>query len=461
MYNVFISFKKTDDEGELTKDFEIAKELYNELKEYETVQPFFSDESIYTVGKSNYKDIINNALDEVDIVVVIGTTKENIESKWVKYEWESFHNDILANNKPNGEIIGYIADDINHNDLPRSIRSYQSFKHSLMSVVGLAVFIEKCITQKNKNSQAAKEYEKKVLEIQSELKCKKKEQSYYSPLQSNELSRLQIQSENAYHSDISAIDYAKRNMESIKDLVVLDVGSAYGVVAHSRFGEDESVKQVICIDKDSDVVEQAKHLEAITKLKFFTVDIESPDLESHLEKICIECGVERFDIVFSALTVHHLKDPNKFLRRIRKYLSDDGCIIVRGSDDSSKLCYPHSELLKEIIDRGINVKGASDRLNGEKIHSQLINSGYSNVKILSFMRDTSTMNMEERELLYFDSFSYRINPFASEREKYPEDKRINEEFEYMKELLNEFENYFYEPSFWYAEYDYIGIAKKG
>ena len=30
----------------------------------------------------------------------------------------------------------------------------------------------------------------------------------------------------------------------------------------------------------------------------------------------------------------------------------------------------------------------------------------------------------------------------------------------MKELLEEFENHFFEVDFWYCEYDYVGIAKK-
>jgi len=59
---------------------------------------------------------------------VVSTVPEHLESQWVRYEWESFVNDILSGRKKNGRIFSYI-DGFSADRLPRPLRLHQVIIH--------------------------------------------------------------------------------------------------------------------------------------------------------------------------------------------------------------------------------------------------------------------------------------------------------------------------------------------
>ena len=92
-YEVFISYRNTNN-GMQTEDSMIARELY-EVLSANGIKTFFSGQSLAVLGADRYKEMIDRALDDCIILIVVGTSLENIQSNWVKYEWDSFFNDIL------------------------------------------------------------------------------------------------------------------------------------------------------------------------------------------------------------------------------------------------------------------------------------------------------------------------------------------------------------------------------
>lgn len=126
-YQVFISFKNTDSNGQHTKDYHMAYALYTHLIN-KGIKVFFSEETLEKLGDSDYKAAIDSALDVVSVLIVVGTSADNLNSKWVKYEWDSFHQDILSDYK-DGEIFSYLAD-LDIHTLPRSLRSLQAVQHN-------------------------------------------------------------------------------------------------------------------------------------------------------------------------------------------------------------------------------------------------------------------------------------------------------------------------------------------
>ena len=125
-YNVFISFKNLEN-GKKTSDCDIALELYKELSIRKNIVPFYSEVSLKELGEGKFKRVIDEALDECEIIIVVGSSIDYIESRWVRYEWESFHQDILSGLKKHGEIITYVSGNISAFDLPRTLRTYQCF----------------------------------------------------------------------------------------------------------------------------------------------------------------------------------------------------------------------------------------------------------------------------------------------------------------------------------------------
>jgi TIR domain len=138
-YDVFISFKNTDENGVPTRDAELANEVYNFLTS-KGLKVFISTATLESLGVSDYTKAINDALDTASIVVAVGTSAENLDSEWVRYEWGSFYNDILSRKKPGGQVFTYILG-LRPAQLPRTLRQTQTFIHSSEALRQLHGFI--------------------------------------------------------------------------------------------------------------------------------------------------------------------------------------------------------------------------------------------------------------------------------------------------------------------------------
>src|SRR5438046_1313353 len=105
-YDVFISFKHLGPDGTPTRDSQLAEEVYNHLTS-RGFRVFFSKKSLEQSGADAYKKAIDDALDASTVLVAVGTSKENLESEWVRHEWDGFHNEMLSGRKSNGRIFVY------------------------------------------------------------------------------------------------------------------------------------------------------------------------------------------------------------------------------------------------------------------------------------------------------------------------------------------------------------------
>lgn len=124
-YDVFISFKNLDAAGRPTRDAELARQLYERLTVL-GVRAFLSTVSLEATGQSAYKAGIDAALDSCRVLIAVGTSAENLDSEWVKYEWDSFFNDIISGLKPNGRTF-VLTEGVAQNTLPRPLRQSQAF----------------------------------------------------------------------------------------------------------------------------------------------------------------------------------------------------------------------------------------------------------------------------------------------------------------------------------------------
>lgn len=125
MYDIFISFKHTDEQERPTEDFAIARSLFERLKD-EGYSVFFSQSSLKELGSSRYKRDIDAALDSAKVMIVVLTRAEYAVSDWVQYEWDSFFNDTLSGVKPDGKVYT-LTKDVNITSLPRTLRNVQNF----------------------------------------------------------------------------------------------------------------------------------------------------------------------------------------------------------------------------------------------------------------------------------------------------------------------------------------------
>jgi len=282
----------------------------------------------------------------------------------------------------------------------------------------------------------------------------------YKSASESELQRLKIQAKGAYEVDNDAISFALADFPADKPLNVLDAGCAYGFVGQLHFNDDRFAN-VVGIDKEAGCIDYANEEFGNSKFSYHEIDLVN-ELSEGLEAIKHEKGIAGFDLVFVALVMHHLKDEDvpKMLRTIRKHMSENGVIIIRTIDDGSHIADGDDGIVDRIIYLSGSVKGGSDRYNGRKIYRFLLNAGLRDIKMKSYMKDTTSFDADSRQLLFDERFSYRIHNFKRNLDERPDDKEHQNNYHEMKELLKKLEDKIHEKSFWYCEYDYVGIAKK-
>lgn len=449
-YDIFISFKNTDSNGQPTEDVAIANELYKQLTDA-GLSVFFSNIILHQQGAAAYKAAIETALDEASILIVLATSVDYLTSEWVSYERESFHNDILSGRKTNACIVPYLKN-IYGTDVPRSLRNYQTFQIGQSSVSDVVDFVKRIFKTDTTSSEQ--------VHADNEISLVTgKHKSTYTAATKAEFKRLKIQAINTREADMNALDYVCARMNNTSGLRILDMGCAYGFVTRDRFSQFADAT-VLGLDKNEELIEFARETNSFNGAHYEVCNLESEDFEEELEELMSKYNIEEFDIIFASLVIHHLKNPNKLLRRVRKYLSQDGYIIIRGSDDGSIITNNDDGLIQKILDIHLNADGISDRLNGRKIYSQLIASGYKNVVMKNYIKDLSGLSLDDRDEIYIERFSYRKNYLKKLVEHDPYSEKKRKDLEQITLYLNELENKFNDESFWYCEIDFVGIAQK-
>lgn len=115
--SIFISAK--------SEDYPAARQVYQFLVDA-GIACFFSDQSLQRIGESEYKTAIDKALDEATHLVLVTSCIEHAESRWVRYEWNSFDGELLSGRK-SGNIVVVLSDGMNPAALPYALRRRQTF----------------------------------------------------------------------------------------------------------------------------------------------------------------------------------------------------------------------------------------------------------------------------------------------------------------------------------------------
>lgn len=125
--DVFISFKNTDEQGNPTRDSEMARALYNALEKQDV--PTFFSEKLRKKGEANFKKAIEKALSEARLLVAVGSSRENMEAPWVDKEISTFETYLLNSIKDPTKctMISYITPDYPPALLPSGLTLRESF----------------------------------------------------------------------------------------------------------------------------------------------------------------------------------------------------------------------------------------------------------------------------------------------------------------------------------------------
>jgi predicted aspartyl protease len=115
-FDVFISHKSSD--------LSFARDVFDMLT-HAGYKPFLSDMSIEKCGTTEYQKAIDSALGFAGHLVVICSSRENLESPWVEAEWRLFDGQKRAGKK-RGNIIPVLCGDMTIENLPIALGRFQT-----------------------------------------------------------------------------------------------------------------------------------------------------------------------------------------------------------------------------------------------------------------------------------------------------------------------------------------------
>lgn len=458
-YQVFISFKNTDN-GESTKDKQVSEDLYRYLTE-KGIKTFYSNITLLDFGESAYKEVIDDALDEVSVMVVVGSKKEYLNSKWCKYEWDTYLQNMLSG-VVKGSIITYLGN-MELSDVPTGIRHKQKFTIDYDSIESVGDFVVRAVQTVSKDStetvNTPVQNQNDLLPGQPANEFVQKKASYYDSAFAGEYKRLKMQGEAMRPSDMVGVDYVKEQLKDKERVCILDAGCGYGVVGRDRFADFHN-KVIVGIDISETVLSKARELNNDPDAHYECVNLLSENFDEEIEMIMDKYGIEKFDVVFGAYVLQHIRDPLKALRNLRTCLKSDGYVIFRQSDEGTYITYGDDGLVKKICERYLKAPGLDDRFIGRKLFHYLESTGYKNTRIFGTFINTSEMDYDGRMALYKMRFSLRTMYYKKELEKDPGNINIKNELEWMTYALDKLQDVFGSPSFWFGETMMVAVARK-
>jgi hypothetical protein len=104
-------------------DYQHAASLYRFLKSA-GLSVFFSHESLPELASSDYRKQIDDALDRAEHMIVVTSSRANVDSPWVEAEWGLFINEKRSGRK-HGNLITVIVGNITAGELPATLRYYE------------------------------------------------------------------------------------------------------------------------------------------------------------------------------------------------------------------------------------------------------------------------------------------------------------------------------------------------
>ena len=152
-YDVFISYKELDENGERTRDSVLAQDIYYQLTE-QGRRVFFSRISLEDIPGTQYEPYIFAALNSAKVMIVVGTSAENLNAVWVKNEWSRF---LAMMRKDKSKLLIPCYRDMDPYDMPEQLTVLMSYD---MGKIG---FIQDLIRGVNKVLDADKPKEKETV----------------------------------------------------------------------------------------------------------------------------------------------------------------------------------------------------------------------------------------------------------------------------------------------------------
>ena len=130
-YDVFICYKETNENGDRTRDSTMAQDIYYQLTE-QGRRVFFARITLEDKVGAEYEPYIFAALHSAKVMVVVGTSAENLNAVWVKNEWSRF---LSMMKHDRNKLLLPCYRDMDPYDLPDQLGVLQSYDMSKIGFI--------------------------------------------------------------------------------------------------------------------------------------------------------------------------------------------------------------------------------------------------------------------------------------------------------------------------------------
>jgi len=121
-FDIFICYKDTDLNGQKTKEYGIARNIYEKLTEC-GFKVFFADVTLSQKLGTEFEPYIFSAINSSQVMICIGTALHNFNAVWVRNEWSRFI-DLMRNDS--SRVLIPCFKDMEISMLPKELQGFQA-----------------------------------------------------------------------------------------------------------------------------------------------------------------------------------------------------------------------------------------------------------------------------------------------------------------------------------------------
>ncbi|MBQ7308080.1 MAG: toll/interleukin-1 receptor domain-containing protein [Clostridia bacterium] len=212
-FDIFICFKNTDNNGNHTKDRQLAMEIYNEFSDKYNI--FFSEKTLKDIKSSyrQYEPNIYYGLYTAKVMLLLCSKMEYLESKWLKNEWSRFSS-INKQGTDNKCIIPIFTDGFDPKDLPESLWHNQGIFDDRKLINILETQLQNIIHPVDKLEELRKEQEEQRKEQERRLEEQERQRKEQEKLFNQKLEELKI---NNVLNGVNLDNMLKRAFQFLQD----------------------------------------------------------------------------------------------------------------------------------------------------------------------------------------------------------------------------------------------------
>ncbi|MDO4931146.1 MAG: methyltransferase domain-containing protein [Prevotellaceae bacterium] len=269
----------------------------------------------------------------------------------------------------------------------------------------------------------------KVDELPSTAECRHSNE-YFNFKDEQEKNRLHVQKDLLHNYDWDVYENALIGKER---LAVLDVGCNEGYDIMDKFGDRPEVSYILGIDINEDAVDSAQTKYGAENVYFRVINVEDSEFSDNLSDIMEELQLESFDLINVSMLLLHLKEPNKLLKKLRKFLKKGGMLVVRDIDDSLTFVCPDTN---DDFSHAIQICNRDDyagyRHSGKEVYGMLIDAGFKEVRLVKKGLDSSGLTKNQKLDMFDIYFSFIYEDTRQLYNNNPENRIREDDFNWIK-----------------------------